>query len=162
MKLIRRITITAGILIGSLIIILTVILTADRIKTDYLRKKRSEYNSQDSYVIKNIQLIPMTADTVLTGKIVHIKKGIIHAIYDSTNWNISNEKLTVVDGQNGFLLPGLTDMHVHLWDRYELGLYLANGVTTIRNVWGLPFHLRLKKTNSKKQTYWSTVFYYRT
>ena len=87
----------------------------------------------------------MTADTVLTGKIVHIKKGIIHAIYDSTNWNISNEKLTVVDGQNGFLLPGLTDMHVHLWDRYELGLYLANGVTTIRNVWGLPFHLRLKK-----------------
>ena len=36
-------------------------------------------------------------------------------------------------------------MHVHVWDRYELGLYLSNGVTTVRNLWGIPMHLRLKE-----------------
>ena len=28
-------------------------------------------------------------------------------------------------------MPGLIDMHVHVWDKYDLGLYLANGVTTV-------------------------------
>jgi imidazolonepropionase-like amidohydrolase len=36
-------------------------------------------------------------------------------------------------------------MHVHVWDEYELGLYLANGVTTVRNLWGQPMHLRMKE-----------------
>jgi len=36
-------------------------------------------------------------------------------------------------------------MHVHVWDRYELGLYLSNGVTAIRNLWGMPMHLRIKE-----------------
>jgi hypothetical protein len=36
-------------------------------------------------------------------------------------------------------------MHVHVWDRYELGLYLSNGVTAVRNLWGMPMHLRLKE-----------------
>jgi len=36
-------------------------------------------------------------------------------------------------------------MHVHVWDRYELGLYLSNGVTAVRNLWGMPMHLRIKE-----------------
>ncbi|MCF8238376.1 MAG: hypothetical protein K9I85_09500 [Saprospiraceae bacterium] len=35
-------------------------------------------------------------------------------------------------------------MHVHVWDECELGLYLASGVTAVRNLWGLPMHLRMK------------------
>jgi hypothetical protein len=37
-----------------------------------------------------------------------------------------------VDGQGGFLIPGLWDMHVHVHDKDELPLYVANGVTGIR------------------------------
>jgi len=33
-------------------------------------------------------------------------------------------------------MPGLVDMHVHLFDSRDLLLYLANGVTTIRNLGG--------------------------
>lgn len=51
----------------------------------------------------------------------------------------------VIDGGGRFLMPGLVDMHVHLWDEAELGAYLARGVTTIRNASGMPFHLELQK-----------------
>ena len=59
--------------------------------------------------------------------------------------NIDNKYAQIIDGENKFLSPGLIDMHVHVWDRYELGLYLANGVTTVRNLWGIPLHLRIKE-----------------
>jgi len=49
----------------------------------------------------------------------------------------------VVDGAGRTLLPGLNDLHVHLWDEAELGAYLAHGITTIRNLSGMPFHLEL-------------------
>jgi len=42
------------------------------------------------------------------------------------------------------LMPGLIDAHVHLWDEAELAAYLAHGVTGIRNLSGMPFHIPLK------------------
>ncbi len=52
---------------------------------------------------------------------------------------------TVIDGEGMTLIPGLTDMHVHIWDEAELGAYLAHGVTTVRNMSGMPFHLALQE-----------------
>ena len=72
---------------------------------------------------------------------VYIKDGLIQKISD----NIEIKGVAVVDAQNKYLTPGLIDMHVHVWDRYELGLYLSNGVTAVRNLWGMPMHLRLKE-----------------
>ena len=43
------------------------------------------------------------------------------------------------------MIPGLTDMHVHVWDEAELGAYLSWGVTRVRNMSGLPFHLTLSE-----------------
>jgi len=37
-----------------------------------------------------------------------------------------------VDARGAFLIPGLWDMHVHVHDKDELPLYVANGVTGIR------------------------------
>lgn len=50
-----------------------------------------------------------------------------------------------IDGRGLTAIPGLTDMHVHVWDEAELGAYLAHGVTTVRNMSGMPFHLDLQK-----------------
>ena len=38
----------------------------------------------------------------------------------------------VLDAHGGYLIPGLWDMHVHVHDKDELPLYIANGVTGIR------------------------------
>ncbi|PEQ13360.1 hypothetical protein B2G71_07975 [Novosphingobium sp. PC22D] len=48
-----------------------------------------------------------------------------------------------IDASGKTAIPGLTDMHVHVWDEAGLGAYLAYGVTTVRNMSGMPFHLAL-------------------
>ncbi|MBE0433155.1 amidohydrolase family protein [candidate division WOR-3 bacterium] len=55
----------------------------------------------------------------------------------------------VVDATGKFLIPGLWDMHVH-WsnDRY-LPLFIANGVTGARIMWGGPTHLQWRKEIAK-------------
>ena len=45
-----------------------------------------------------------------------------------------------VDATGKFLVPGLADMHVHWYDERYLGLFIANGVTTVRQMWGFPLH----------------------
>ena len=46
------------------------------------------------------------------------------------------ERAVRIDGSGRFLMPGLADLHVHLFEVSDLVLYLANGVTTIRNLGG--------------------------
>ena len=42
-------------------------------------------------------------------------------------------------------MPGLIDMHAHIFDRNDLPQYLSYGVTTVRNMMGFPMHLRWKQ-----------------
>ena len=46
----------------------------------------------------------------------------------------------VVNGTRKFLIPGLWDMHVHWSDKDYLPLFIANGVTGVRLMWGQPAH----------------------
>lgn len=74
------------------------------------------------------------------------------------------EGALTIDARGKFLLPGLVDMHVHIgfaaiqagpespeYDRLveeaadEALLYAVNGVTTVRNMSGAPFHLALAR-----------------
>jgi imidazolonepropionase-like amidohydrolase len=50
-----------------------------------------------------------------------------------------------VDGRGRWLMPGLIDLHVHVFDESDLRLLLAHGVTSARNMLGLPLHLRLRE-----------------
>lgn len=147
MKALKRILLGIGIIVlaGVSIIIVSVII--DSYNTSYLKISKHPKWSNNSYLLKNINIIPMTSDTVLRRKMVLIKDGLISEISD----DISTSGITVIDGKDGYLMPGLMDMHVHVWDDYELGLYLANGVTTLRNLWGQPMHLRMKKSISKEE-----------
>lgn len=39
-----------------------------------------------------------------------------------------------LDGTSGYLIPGLIDLHAHLWDDLSLLAWLHNGVTTVRDI----------------------------
>ena len=53
---------------------------------------------------------------------------------------------TKVDGRGKFLIPGLHDMHVHLdGTRGMLALFVAHGVTTVRNMAGSPRTIALRE-----------------
>ena len=145
MKILKLILKGSLILIGLLSLALIIVLGLDSLGTNYLEPSNLENAGRNSYLIENVNVIPMTRDTVLRDKRVYIRDGRIEAIDE----NIQAPGIEVIDAGNGFLVPGLIDMHVHVWDRYELGLYLANGVTSVRNVWGMPMHLRMKEEISK-------------
>ena len=141
MKVLKRVFQGFSALIALLLIILLASLLIDSYQTTYLKIEKQPEADKKSYFIKNVNIIPMSSDTVLSNSSIKIINGVIISIGDIFN----PENLTEIDGMNYFLSPGLIDMHVHVWDQYELGLYLANGVTTIRNLWGQPMHLRMKK-----------------
>ena len=45
-----------------------------------------------------------------------------------------------VNATGTFLIPGLWDMHVHWYDKDYLPLFIANGVTGVRKMFGAPEH----------------------
>ncbi|WP_100644699.1 amidohydrolase family protein [Alteromonas facilis] len=50
-----------------------------------------------------------------------------------------------LDGDGMYVTPGLIDAHVHVFDAVDMQAYLSYGVTSVRNMMGFPFHLRLKQ-----------------
>jgi hypothetical protein len=154
MKLFKRVLKISIVLIGLIVITAMFTLWLDTQKTSYLKIKKNEPIFKDSYLIINVNIIPMYQDTLLNNKMVYIKDGIIVKIAD----NIQVDDVEIFDAKNKYLTPGLIDMHVHVWDRYELGLYLSNGVTAVRNLWGMPMHLRIKEDIEKDELLSPTFF----
>jgi imidazolonepropionase-like amidohydrolase len=93
-------------------------------------------------LIKNVNVLSMNTSSIDRNKSILIRAGLIESIVDSSFAPTGD--CEVIDGNNGYVMPGLINMHTHLGDnRDDLLLYLANGVTTIRNMWGYEgFRLR--------------------
>jgi hypothetical protein len=63
---------------------------------------------------------------------------------------IDSSGVTVIDGTNKYMIPGLADMHMHFFgDSIALRLYVANGITTIRCMSGKPEYLKWRKEISE-------------
>ncbi len=93
-------------------------------------------------VIRDVTVLPMEGDRRLPGRSVVIRNGTIDAVVEGAP---PNPREIAIDGKGLYLLPGLCDMHVHNWYEEEHTLFLANGVTTVRNLWGTPLHLRWRR-----------------
>lgn len=145
MKIFKSVVLGIGSLLVVLVLVLAGIILVDGSQTTYLDVDSNPDFAPNTYLIKNANVVPMTADTVLRNQMVLIREGMIADIADE----IIDSQAAVIDAGGGYLSPGLIDMHVHVWDKYELGLYLANGVTTVRNLWGQPMHLRMKEAINK-------------
>jgi amidohydrolase family protein len=154
MKILKRLLKIVLALIGVLLLTSIITLWVDSRKTSYLNIDKNELISNDSYLITNVNVIPMNQDTVLINKMLYIKEGKIEKIADT----IEVDGIQIFDAKNKYLTPGLIDMHVHIWDRYELGLYLSNGVTAVRNLWGMPMHLRIKEDVINNNIFSPTFF----
>ncbi len=50
-----------------------------------------------------------------------------------------------VNGDGKFLIPGLWDMHVHWYEKDYLPLFITNGVTGIRQMFGAPSHYQWRR-----------------
>ena len=87
-----------------------------------------------------VSVVPMDTERVLRDHTVLVEGERIVAVAPADGLAVP-EGATVVDGTGRYLMPGLADMHVHTWYADELTLFVANGVTTVRNMFGGPVHL---------------------
>jgi len=104
------------------------------------RPSSSTANEVNITAFTQVNLVPMTTEIVLKNQTVLIEESRIIAIGPSDEISIPPDA-TIIDGEGAYLMPGLVDMHMHTnqnwdsdaWPVSPLALYLANGVTTIRD-----------------------------
>ncbi|MGW8143943.1 MAG: amidohydrolase family protein [Anaerolineales bacterium] len=102
----------------------------------YIRQISSELPEVTPLVaFENVNLIPMDRERVVENQTVIVRDGLIAAIGNSDQVSIPDGAL-VIDGRGQYLMPGLTDMHVHIQYENDMLLLVANGVTSVRNMWG--------------------------
>lgn len=89
----------------------------------------------------DVNVIPMNGDGLQSHRTVIIRGGLIEAV-GPVNETAIPAGTDIVDAAGMFLIPGLSDMHVHLFDNpMALALFLANGVTSVRETGGTPTSL---------------------
>src|SRR5678815_1200953 len=98
---------------------------------------------KQAIAITDVTVIDVRQDRVSRPRTVVVDDGLITAIVAAQSDQIP-EGAQRVDGRGRFLIPGLVDMHVHLFNPFShrppndwtLPPYVANGVTAVREMRG--------------------------
>jgi len=97
-----------------------------------------------SVAFTHVSVIDPASGAVRSNQTVRITANRISAVGEAGEV-ATPEGVQVVDGNGKFLIPGLWDMHVHWYDKDYLPLFLVNGVTGVRMMWGTPLHHEFRK-----------------
>jgi imidazolonepropionase-like amidohydrolase len=88
------------------------------------------------FAIANVTVVDVRGGTLLPARNVVVADGRIRSIGTALPQGIR-----VIDGRGRYLLPGLWDMHTHVFavsPLLDLPLYIAYGVTNVRDMQGCP------------------------
>ena len=99
--------------------------------------------STDPVAIKNVNILAPDGESFIAGQTILIEQGLIQSIDSALNIPTST---TIIDGTGKYLIPGLIDSHVHIFKSpNDLLLYVANGVTEVRELIGDESRLDLRQ-----------------
>lgn len=113
-----------------------------------------------------VNVIPMDRERVLKNQTVVVRADRIVEIGDAAKVKVPAGALQI-DGRGKYLVPGLIDMHTHLFSDEsipkrmaddELAIMVANGVTTIRLMTGTPEQLVLREKVAKGELLGPTIY----
>jgi len=122
------------------------------------------------FVFEHVNVVPMTRNVVLPDVSVVVRNGRVEQMGAPATVKAPKSAIKI-DARNKYLIPALSDMHVHLegqpWNimfpkakafseaeidfRDILFLYLANGITTIDVMFAFPEHLALRERIRKQE-----------
>lgn len=114
----------------------------------------------------DVNVIPMDRERVLSHQTVVVRDGVIAEIGDVKRVKVPNGAQRI-DATGKYLIPGLTDMHVHLFtdDEFpdelaedEFKIMTAYGVTTIRLMIGTPEQLVLREKSARQEILAPTIY----
>jgi imidazolonepropionase-like amidohydrolase len=109
--------------------------------------------SPGAFAITDVTVVPMTGDTVIRDATVLVRDGRIVAVGATRNVQVPSG-VRRIEGRGKYVIPGLADMHAHLYSdgdvpdslaKYELGVMVANGVTATRFMIGTREHFTLRR-----------------
>ncbi|MFN0179157.1 MAG: amidohydrolase family protein [Gemmatimonadales bacterium] len=83
----------------------------------------------------NVAIVSAERATVIPNQTVVVAEGRIQWIGPAAEARLAANTVRV-DGRDRFLLPGFADLHTHPGRPFDLATFLANGITTIRVMWG--------------------------
>jgi imidazolonepropionase-like amidohydrolase len=92
-------------------------------------------------IIQNVHVVDVAEGRILEDRSVAMREGRIIRVDRADRMADGPSETRIMDGAGGYLIPGLWDMHVHFRGGEELSaeneallpLYIANGVTTVRD-----------------------------
>lgn len=105
------------------------------------------------FAFVGVSVVPVDRERLVENQTVVVRDGRIVEVGPAGKVKVPNGA-TQIGGRGKFLIPGLADMHSHLYPgdgsandlaAQQLILYLANGVTTVRNMIGAPAHVVLRE-----------------
>jgi imidazolonepropionase-like amidohydrolase len=108
----------------------------------------------------NVNVVPMDEERVLASQTVIVRDGRIAQIAPASSATVPEGALRI-DGQGKYLMPGLTDMHVHGLEnnlQEEMFLYVANGVTSVRHLKGRSELLKLRQQIARGEVLGPTLY----
>ncbi|MGH7585991.1 MAG: amidohydrolase family protein [Gemmatimonadales bacterium] len=98
------------------------------------------------YVIRNVSVIATTGAPTRTWDVV-VRGRTIAQLLPANAAQVAGA--TVIEGTGKYLIPGLIDTHVHLKQEDPLLLFVVNGVTTVQNMNGQPWHLERRQQTAQ-------------
>jgi hypothetical protein len=113
--------------------------------------------TEDTFAIVDVNVLPMDREGVLPHQTVVVRAGRIAQVGPTAEVRIPDGAVSI-EGRDRYLIPGLTDAHVHLLSTTELPLYVASGVTTVYNLDGRPAHLRWRDQIEQGQLLGPRIF----
>ncbi len=97
---------------------------------------------QENIAIVNVNVLSVDGENMVPNQTILIEQGVIK---DMGAQLIVPDDFQRINGSQKYLIPGLVDSHVHLWQSpNDLLLYLANGITHIKELNGSEEHLQWK------------------
>jgi hypothetical protein len=115
---------------------------------------------RNTVIIRNVNIIAMTKDTVLKNQEVGLRMGKVIFIRPATT---TVNAARIIDGTGKYLVPALYDMHIH-WPEHEplrfLQLCTAAGIAQVRMMKSEPAAQAFKKMQSQRTDLpWQVIGY---
>ena len=112
--------------------------------TTFLWAGSTPKTKNESLIFTNVNVVSMRDGSIAPGMTVLIKKGRIAGVA-KMGLVTQGRNMQIVNAHGKYMVPGLWDMHVHsafvtpAWDEKVIyPLYIANGVTGVRDMGGDP------------------------
>jgi hypothetical protein len=117
------------------------------------------FSYAETVLIKNINIVDVEQEKILSNMDILITDETIVDIRPSQENSAPQSSTKIINGNGFYITPGLVDAHIHAdlyyWEKkaddWSLPLYVANGVTTVRDAGGSSLTLEMRNQIASKK-----------